>query len=603
MAQIGKILVAKSIISAEQLSIALSLQTNSGSRLGDIIIAQGMATYFSLYSAVAEHYNLPFIDLLKNSPAQELLCADVVDKYLKYQAIPWKIQGDTTIIAVSEICNETNSWIHSQYGKNIELVITSPLDIRRTVERVFGVTLEEKSCFELWQETPELSARMMIAKHNKPIFYFCIIFILAILTLFPQQFILFIVASCSIVYFFDMFIKTIIFTTGSKKSEVINWQIELAKLDDKTLPIYTILIPMYREVAVLPKMLDALKKLDYPSEKLDIKIILELDDAETYSTALALKPTYNFEIIRIPYSVLKTKPKACNYAVRFARGEYITIFDADDIPETLQLKKAIYSFRNSDKNVACVQARLNYYNADYNWLTRFFSIEYSILFEVMLLGLERLNIVLPLGGTSNHLSLEHLRQLGSWDPFNVTEDADLGVRLCALGYRTKMLDSLTMEEATADRKSWTKQRSRWIKGYMQTWLVHIRHPIKLYKSIGFMSFFGFHFFVGFSSFIFLTAPLMWSFAIGCWVFPEWFFLPDWLLYLTLNNLFLNFTIHWTMVSWCLIKRQKTTIKMKIMGFLYPLYLLLHSIASYKALYQLIVRPHFWEKTTHGIAME
>lgn len=221
----------------------------------------------------------------------------------------------------------------------------------------------------------------------------------------------------------------------------------------------------------------------------------------------------------------------------------------------------------------------------------------------MLHGLERLHIPLPLGGTSNHISVAHLRELGVWDAYNVTEDADLGVRLTARGFRTEMLDSSTMEESPTEVLEWIRQRSRWIKGYMQTWLVHMRNPIALYKSLGARSFWGFQFFVGFSSFTFLTAPLLWILALLWFLIPQelsqnW--LPNWLVWLTMNNLVLNFIIHWVMMLCCVCLNDKADLKYKISGVFYPFYLFLHSIASYKALYQLIVKPHFWEKTTHGL---
>jgi cellulose synthase/poly-beta-1,6-N-acetylglucosamine synthase-like glycosyltransferase len=360
---------------------------------------------------------------------------------------------------------------------------------------------------------------------------------------------------------------------------------------------------MYKEKESIPKIISYLQDIDYPSEKLDIKLVLEDSDAETYEAAIACAPSYNFEIIRVPDSKLRTKPKALNYAIKFARGEYITVFDADDIPEKTQLKKAIITFRARPKNVACLQARLNYYNANYTWLTRFFSLEYSLLFDFVLRGLQIMDMPLPLGGTSNHISCANLRELGDWDPFNVTEDADLGVRISALGLKTEMLDSYTMEEATATMPTWIRQRSRWIKGYMQTWLVHMRSPIKLHKTIGARGFWGFQFFIGFASFCFITAPIIWVVAFLGWIFPEQNFLPEWIIWFSLINLAINFLSHWFMMFFCLRAREEIDYKIIVLAILYPFYLIMHSIASYKALWQLIVKPHFWEKTMHGVAKQ
>lgn len=320
-----------------------------------------------------------------------------------------------------------------------------------------------------------------------------------------------------------------------------------------------------------------------------------------YSSRCTAKPRYQFEIIRVPPGKPRTKPKACNYALRFARGEFITIFDADDRPEPAQLKKAVHAFRTQAPDIVCLQARLNYYNAGDNLLTRFFSLEYTILFRVLLGGLERMGIPIPLGGTSNHIALDRLKSLGEWDPYNVTEDADLGTRLAARGFRTAMLDSYTMEEAPNRIWPWLKQRSRWIKGYMQTWLVHMRDPVHLYRTLGWKSFAGFQCFIGLSTFTFLSAPLVWALSILWFSHAGAAYLPAWLGWLSLLNLCLNIFSHWYFTLYCVRHYPNHTRSMAVAALLYPLYLVLHSLASYKALWQLIVNPHFWEKTTHGLA--
>ena len=182
----------------------------------------------------------------------------------------------------------------------------------------------------------------------------------------------------------------------------------------------------------------------------------------------------------------RTKPKALNYALPLARGEYVVIYDAEDRPEPGHLRQALRAFRAGPSNLAAVQARLNLYNTNLyntkeNWLTRQFTIEYCALFDGLLPALDRLRLPIPLGGTSNHFRASALRWLMAWDPFNVTEDADLGIRLARYGYRCRMLGSTTYEEAPARPMSWLKQRTRWLKGYMQTWRVHMNHPGALWR--------------------------------------------------------------------------------------------------------------------------
>ena len=213
--------------------------------------------------------------------------------------------------------------------------------------------------------------------------------------------------------------------------------------------------------------------------------MVEEDDLETVAAAKALLDgDVPFEIIEVPPGGPRTKPKAANYALAFARGEYLVVYDAEDRPERDQLKKAVATFRASPRQTACLQARLNFYNADHNWLTKMFALDYALWFDTLLPGLDRIGVPMPLGGTSNHFRTSVLRDIGGWDAFNVTEDADIGIRLSQLGYRVSMLDSNTFEEAPVTIGAWLKQRSRWLKGYMQTWLVHMRDPLALVRRTG-----------------------------------------------------------------------------------------------------------------------
>ena len=259
---------------------------------------------------------------------------------------------------------------------------------------------------------------------------------------------------------------------------------ELADLDDDELPVYTILVPMYKESEVAAKVVNAVGRLDYPQDKLDIKLLLEEDDPETRQACQQAHLPACVDMIVVPHSQPKTKPKACNHGLRDARGEYLVIYDAEDRPESDQLKKAVAAFRRLDAEraalgdkgpeVVCLQGKLNYYNARQNYLTKWFALEYTVWFDLFLPGLHVMGVPIPLGGTSNHFKTDVLRRLGGWDPFNVTEDCDLGIRLHREGYRTKILDSTTWEEANSRLGNWIRQRSRWVKGYIQTHLIHTR---------------------------------------------------------------------------------------------------------------------------------
>ncbi len=402
---------------------------------------------------------------------------------------------------------------------------------------------------------------------------------------------------------FNFFFKYLLIWhgSGSSKEKKIKMK-DVEKLNDGDLPIYSIIVPMYKESNVLPFLVGNLDKLDYPKSKLDIKIVLEEDDLETINKARELDLPDQYEVIITPHSFPKTKPKACNYALNFCKGEYITIYDAEDRPEPGQLKKAIICFQRSGKDLAVVQAKLNYFNPNENWITRMFTMEYSLWFDFFLPALDRLDFPIPLGGTSNHFDMIVLRECGGWDPFNVTEDADLGLRIYQLGKNVKVIDSTTFEEANTQFGNWIRQRSRWLKGYMQTYLVHMRDPIHLYRSVGFRGFLAFQFFIGgtfFNAFIVLFLYgifVIWAITKTMLFEPIF---PDKLLYLNFFSLIVGniFFIYIHMLG--IYKRRFfALIPYVVMA---PIYWLMLSIACYKGLYQLFYKPFYWEKTTHGLS--
>ena len=556
-----------------------------------------------LHRALAEQHGLTYVNLDELPPDNLLLHQTLSPELcLARGLIPWRRNPSGGIIfAITDPSEATRNWCRRQFGSLSSWVMTSPVDIRRTLQRECGHQLQQASILSLWQRYPSLSARTTAWPVQREILIGFAAAALLFMLIAPWQTMFWLVVGCHLLFAATMLFKSGIFAVGLTRKQTINWPETLASLEESTLPIYTILVPMYREKESLPGMLRALAALDYPASRLDIKLVLEEDDHETYEAACALKPPYHIEIIRVPESYPRTKPKACNYALRFARGEYITIYDADDRPEPLQLKKAVAMFRQLPDDTTCLQARLNYYNASDNLLTRFFCLEYSMLFDTLLHGLQKLQIPIPLGGTSNHLSLLKLKQLGEWDPFNVTEDADLGTRLCLQGGKTRMLDSYTLEEAPVRVMPWIRQRGRWIKGYMQTWLVYMRSPLSLYKALGASGFIGFQCFIGLSCLTFLVAPLVWLVALA-WLAgaaPEQ--LPQWLVMLALINLAMNFITHWWMAAVSLLKQPGRRWLLLPGVIFYPLYLLLHSIASYRALWQLLTSPHLWDKTQHGVS--
>jgi cellulose synthase/poly-beta-1,6-N-acetylglucosamine synthase-like glycosyltransferase len=392
------------------------------------------------------------------------------------------------------------------------------------------------------------------------------------------------------------------FWTSMRHPEIVTVSDEEARaFPDEWLPVYTVLVPAYREPSVIAGLIGRLSELEYPIEKLDIRLLLEEDDAETIAAALAANPGPQFTIVRVPDSQPKTKPKACNYGLSTAGGELVTIYDAEDRPEPLQLRRAVVAFERLDRSVACLQAKLSYYNADQNLLTRWFTIEYGMWFSNLLPGLVSQKGPLPLGGTSNHFRNLVLSEVGGWDPYNVTEDADLGIRLARRGYKTRVLDSVTLEEANSDVINWIKQRSRWYKGYLQTWLVHMRHPVALCRELGFSGFIGFNLFIAGTPLLSLINPIFWAMtALWFLVHPPVILLlfPAWLYYLGLVVMVVgNVSLFY---SWLVSARIAGSRHLVFASLLVPIYWTLMSLAVVKAAVQLISAPSFWEKTVHGL---
>ena len=255
-----------------------------------------------------------------------------------------------------------------------------------------------------------------------------------------------------------------------------------ARLKDENLPIYTVLVPLFGEAAIVPDLICALRAIDYPERKLQVLLIVESIDHETQAALRAADLRPHMRVLIVPDGKPRTKPRACQYALQFATGAYIVVYDAEDWPDPAQLRRAIAVFRATPRRLGCLQAQLNIYNSNASWLTRQFTIEYTALFDCILPTLERLELPVPLGGTSNHFPRAVLDAVGGWDPFNVTEDADLGIRLARSGWHVGVLSSSTWEEAPSTFRVWLGQRTRWLKGWMQTYLVHMREPRRIATS-------------------------------------------------------------------------------------------------------------------------
>lgn len=410
------------------------------------------------------------------------------------------------------------------------------------------------------------------------------------------------VGAATLIYSASLLYRMVLVHRGMRGDHLVHIdEVEARQLADDDLPVYTVLVPAYQEPQLIEKIITALRRLDYPSDKLDIRLLLESDDVETIARARSSAVDGGFRIVLVPPGGPRTKPKACNYGLLDAVGEYVTIFDVEDRPEPLQLRRAVVALRRLGPGFACVQARLSFYNWRQNLLTRWFEIEYGTWFRMLLPGLVASRSPIPLGGTSNHFRTDVLRAVGAWDPHNVTEDADLGVRLARLGYSVGVLDSTTLEEANSDFVNWAKQRSRWYKGYFVTWLVHTRHPIRLHREIGGRGVLGLHLFILATPLTSLLNPIFWALTVVWFarhpqgvadLFPPIIFYPA-LVCMLLGNLAV---IYMNVLAVRVLQRPE----LLWAAVSSPVYWLMMGVAAIKAAYQLVVHSTFWEKTTHGL---
>lgn len=601
---IGSLLLDRGALTAEQLDTAEGLAEDWNVSLVKVLLSRRWLTTHDLYTEIAFHFGLPLVDLIENRADDNLIRRYDPMAMNQNMTLPIRETDGRLTVATSRPGPRTLLHIRETYGTGVNIIVASHFDVSWSLQRAFREKHSHEAVYALAELDPDMSAKSVVTPPQILVIYLLVSALLLGLAFAPVVTLIVLNVFLTIFYTGNFLFKALLVWLGGAAQESSSRAIaaEASLLRNEDLPVYTVLVPMFREPEVLPILAQALRNLDYPLAKLDIKIVLEEGDHETIDAARKLELEGVFEIIRVPASHPQTKPKACNFALRYAQGDFLVIFDAEDKPEPDQLKKVIAAFNQAAPNTACIQCRLNYYNARENWLTRMFTLDYSLWFDLMLPGLERLGVPIPLGGTSNHFRMDVLRELNAWDPFNVTEDADLGIRLTQKGYRVGVIDSTTFEEANVSIPNWIRQRSRWIKGYMQTFLVHSRKPLHLWQSVGSAGVFGFIFFIGGTVLSGLLNPVFWAiFAVwlifGTEVITPYFPLP--VLYLSLVNLLAGngLLIYLTMVA----PFRRRWADLAPWGITVVGYWVLMTVASYKALWQLVSNPFYWEKTQHGLS--
>ncbi len=598
--KIGEHLIEKGQVKEKDILEALERQLKTKAKLGEILLADGKLSAFKFYKELADLKKLPFIDLDKYSINFELLEEEFQNEYIERQYIPFDQADGRLMIATSDVDEKKDEYLREKYG-DCDIFITSPYDILWTLQKRFS----QKDSLE----ASEMVSKNMPNFSSKKSFFSGLSGVISLIALGLFIFLLqYKIFFYGFIFAVNLFFLSVIFSKfyflykgyNFEKIYTENEENEFRSYKKNTdfFPLYSILVPLFREKeGTINQLIKGIKKLDYPQEKLDVKLIVEIDDTETIDIIKSLKPTANFQIIRVPHSLPKTKPKACNYALKYCKGEFVTIYDAEDQPDANQLKKALMHFEKGDSKLASIQARLNFYNKDENLLSSLFSIEYATWFEYLLYGLRTLGLPIPLGGTSNHFPKNTLKALYAWDAYNVTEDADLGVRIAVSGMRTELINSTTYEEAPISINNWIKQRTRWLKGHLQTFLVNIKNYKILQKNIGYKGIAGLFYFIAAPFFVYLLIPFTILTSLISLSFSDG--LPELLLNFCLFNLYFGLAFHFFLSIFIVIKNKWWGDLLSCLYF--PFYWALHCIASYFAIIELVRKPHHWNKTEHGLS--
>lgn len=413
---------------------------------------------------------------------------------------------------------------------------------------------------------------------------------------------------------------------------------------DEDLPRYTTLHPMYDEAHMLPSVVAAMEAMDYPKDRLECLLVLEERDVATVEAARSFPLPDYVRVVVTPAVEPYGKPKACNYALQFATGEFVVIYDAEDRPEPGQLRVAVGTFRAAEARgepLGCLQARLVFANEvpdidgegrvrrdeegydlrPTTWTSRLLGNEYAVHFDLVLTGLARLGLPVPLGGTSNHFPLHVLHEVafdpdempsmpqpdasvGAWDPWNVTEDAELGGAIAADGWRTAVMDSHTDEEACLTARAALNQRSRWVKGYAQTSLVLLRNPIRAARSMGPVGYLAFLLQVGGTFVSLALSPIFWTIFVVYMLTgsPRIIALFPGPLYYTGMCLLILGNLALLSISLFAAVRRERYGTVRYLLVCLPAWWALLSAATYLAALELLVpswRPS-WNKTAHGV---
>lgn len=584
-------LINDGLVAPHQIIEALSLHRTRHRHLCEILLARNVVSPAQLSIAMAQHWGVGVADLLADPPDPRLTRQISHVTALKEGVLPWRKIGNVTSIvtAYPDQFHRHIAWLEETYGK-VAMAVAPLREIETALLKIHGTQLavsaenrvaSSESCRSYNPSTLQhralvLSIYAAVATYFFPTFVLLGLFGVALLAMF----------SANILKLVALVIDTPVRPDDTPPS-IAHW------------PIVSVMVALYREDSIAARLAARLDQLDYPRELLDILLVVEEEDDLTRNALTKTDLPGWMRVIVVPNGTIKTKPRALNYALDHCRGSIIGIYDAEDAPESDQIRKVVERFYQRGPEVACLQGKLDYYNPRTNWLARSFTIEYASWFRVFLPGIEKLGLAIPLGGTTLFFRRRALEELGGWDAQNVTEDADLGLRIYRHGYRTELVETTTYEEANCRGIAWIKQRSRWIKGYMMTYMSHMRAPVLLWQQLGPRRFIGFQMQFLATTVQTLFAPLLWSF----WLLPFGFHHPvleaiPFTLFIVISALMMLIAI--MIVAFDIKGMRKTKHGLNpLWAVTLIFYQPLATLAAYKALWELLTKPFYWDKTSHG----
>ncbi len=478
------------------------------------------------------------------------------------------------------------------------LVVTTPSAIRRAIWKAGEERRVRSAVSALFEHSQSLSARLVVTGDQGFIAGAALCLASLLLVLAPIFAMAIAHLLLSLFHTAGLFLRITAVSHGRRRHHT-NICLESP---GETLPVYTVMVAVYREAAVVPQLIAALDAIDWPRSLLDVKLVCEADDHETIEAIRLAGPGCHVEVVTVPAMAPRTKPKALTYALAGARGEFLTIYDAEDRPHPQQLREAYHAFRLGPPDLVCLQAPLVIGNAGDSWISAVFALEYSALFRRLLPALGFYRLPLPLGGTSNHFKTALLKHSGGWDPYNVTEDADLGMRLCRMGFRSSTLTLPTYEDAPTEFGVWLAQRTRWYKGWLQTWLVMMRHPLRTAREMGPLSFLVFQLLVGGmlvaalshpGLIIFITLSVLSLMQIPA---PQPNLFTTMMLAMDIFNILGSYAVFFVLGATPMSDREKKGVGWK--WAMIPVYWMAVSLAAWKAVIELRLKPFHWNKTPH-----